>query len=119
MCDFCDENIIKNGLVYQTDNFYVRFDKYPVSVGHLLIISKRHIVSFSELNKIEKIEIWEVLEKAIYFLKTSQPNKPRDFNIGINEGRLAGRTIDHLHMHVIPRYEGDVEDPEGGIRNII
>ncbi len=117
MCDFCDEQIIKRGLVYKTNSFFVRFDANPVSAGHILIIPKRHIVSFSELNEIERLEIWEALNKAIYFLKTSQPKKPRDFNIGINEGKLAGRTVDHLHMHVIPRYEGD-ETNMVGFKNL-
>jgi len=119
MCDFCDKKIIQQGLIYTADNFYIRYDAEPVSAGHLLIIPKRHIVSVQELNVQEKTEFWQVLDKAIYFLKTSQPGHPQDFNIGINEGRLAGRTIDHLHIHVIPRYEGDLQNPAGGIRNIL
>lgn len=119
MCLFCEEKIIKQGLVYTADNFYIRYEDKPVSPGHILIIPKRHVVSIQELNSQEKAEVWQVLDKAIYFLKTSQPNKPQDFNIGICEGKLAGRRVDHLHVHVIPRYEGDVSNFEGCVRNIL
>ena len=147
-CVFCE--IKKKGIFdAESKYFFVIFDRFPVSPGHALIIPKRHVESFLDLNKNEREEFWKVLRKTIKLIETTNlkelykkiienaPNKksvafckkillhpkigkkPDGYNIGINEGRAAGRTIDHLHIHVIPRYFGDVKDPTGGVRNVI
>ena len=93
--------------------FTVR-DSLPVSPGHTLILPKRHIASIFEATKEEVAALWEAMQQArIGLLKEFSPD---GFNIGINDGFAAGQTILHLHIHIIPRYKGDVLDPRGGIR---
>jgi diadenosine tetraphosphate (Ap4A) HIT family hydrolase len=89
-------------------------DTLPVSPGHTLIVTKRHIASIFAANKEEIAALWEALRKArTQLLKECSPD---GFNIGINDGLAAGQTILHLHIHIIPRYKGDMPDPRGGIR---
>jgi diadenosine tetraphosphate (Ap4A) HIT family hydrolase len=90
------------------------YDAYPVSKGHCLIIPARHISSFFESNEVEKLSLMNVLGMAKH--RIEQTHNPQGFNIGINDGPVAGQTIPHLHIHLIPRYHGDVEKPEGGVR---
>lgn len=117
-CVFCNLlNSKENRIVLENDYAFAIFDRYPVSEGHSLVIPKRHIVSFFELETEELIGIYALMQELRDYL-VSRYNT-QDFNIGINEGRAAGRTIDHLHIHVIPRYTGDVEMPAGGVRHII
>lgn len=113
-CIFCEiaKNPDKN-VFLQGDFFYVKYDENPVLEGHCLIIPKRHVVSLLDLSEEEWAELRKVIKQATEQLNISE------FNLGVNEGRLAGRTIDHLHWHVIPRKQGDADDPTGGIRNII
>ncbi|WP_449241061.1 HIT family protein [Desulfoscipio gibsoniae] len=92
------------------------FDKYPVNKGHVLVVPKRHVETFFDANWQEIMDI----NKLIFEVKDILQIRfnPAGFNIGVNVGRSAGQTIFHLHYHIIPRYEGDVEDPRGGIRRI-
>ena len=111
-CPFCtvapDKIVAEN-----TDAFTVR-DTLPISPGHTLIIPKRHITSIFEATKEEVAALWNVLQQArTQLLKEFSPD---GFNIGINDGLAAGQTILHLHIHIIPRYKGDMPDPRGGIR---
>lgn len=112
-CPFCK---IKDTLLTNDKSFAI-YDKYPVNNGHILIIPKRHINSFFETTKEEKESLLDLLEKAKTFLDDDL--NPDGYNIGINEGKSAGQTIDHLHIHLIPRYHGDIEDPTGGVRGVI
>jgi diadenosine tetraphosphate (Ap4A) HIT family hydrolase len=89
-------------------------DTLPVSPGHTLIIPKRHIASFFEATKDEEAALLDALRQAKAGL--DKELSPDGFNIGINDGLTAGQTILHLHIHVIPRYKGDMPDPRGGIR---
>lgn len=116
-CTFCELNRDERQIVVETDRFLAVRDNYPVSTGHTLLISKRHLGSFVELSKEELDDLCRILGATRATL--AQEFKPDGFNIGINEGSAAGQTIFHLHVHVIPRYIGDVEHPEGGIRNIL
>jgi ATP adenylyltransferase len=92
-------------------------DKYPVSRGHTLIVPKRAVASIFELSKDELIACWELL--------TSQRDRivkefhPDGFNVGVNIGEAAGQTVAHAHIHLIPRYIGDNQNPRGGIRAVI
>jgi len=112
-CVFCNPEDV----VVENDLAYVVYDKHPVSEGHLLVIPKRHLASFFETSLEERKALLEMLERArehvIY------EHSPQGFNIGINEGRAAGQTVEHLHIHLIPRYDGDMDDPRGGIRGAI
>lgn len=92
-------------------------DAYPVSLGHTLIIPKRHIGSFFETNNEERLELLNLLDQAR--LKVLTEFNPTAFNIGINDGAAAGQTIAHLHIHLIPRYINDQPDPRGGVRWVI
>lgn len=92
-------------------------DGFPISPGHTLIIPKRHIASFFETTPDERNELLTLLDRAKENLITEF--SPDGFNIGINDGLSAGQTIPHLHIHLIPRYLGDLTDPRGGVRWII
>lgn len=135
--------------VYDNKDFYVIFDVHPVSPGHALVIPKKHRVSLFDLNSKEWLLLKDAISAAIKHIKNTNlrklysdmkcqkitPNslwfcnkmlrhsslnkKPDGYNIGNNEGKFAGRTINHLHIQIIPRYRGDVKDYIGGIRNII
>ena len=91
-------------------------DHYPVSQGHTLLISKRHVTALTDLTPPEMVALGDILKFVQNRLQTQFA--PDGYNIGVNEGDAAGQTVPHLHIHVIPRYTGDVDDPRGGIRNI-
>jgi len=92
-------------------------DAYPVTNGHTLVVPRRHVPSIYELAATEQSELWETVSKTRTFLM--ERFKVDSLNIGVNDGIAAGRTIDHAHVHVIPRRLGDVPDPRGGIRWIV
>jgi len=93
------------------------FDKFPVSKGHSLIIPKRHCSDYFKLTFEEQSECWSIVNKVKQIL--IEKYDPDGFNIGININEVAGQTISHVHIHLIPRYKGDVKDPEGGVRGVI
>ncbi len=113
-CLFCDAAIVFK--ILDNPSFYAIYDKYPVSPGHLLIISKRHVSDLFGLNETEFKHLYGIINQAKEIL--DQKYKPDGYNIGVNCGVVAGQTILHFHLHIIPRYENDVENPRGGIRNI-
>ena len=114
-CPFCkpaaDDILLQNSMAY------VREDKHPVTEGHLLIIPMRHFASYFETTIEEKGKLWSLVEHAKKLLENKY--KIDGFNIGINDGAAAGQTINHLHIHLIPRRKGDVENPRGGVRHVI
>ncbi len=116
-CLFCDKENQKFKLIAENDFCVARWDAYPVSKGHALIIPKKHIASFFDLTEEEIVKIFSLMREAKKFIE--EKYHPDGFNIGINDGEAAGRTIHHLHFHLIPRYKGDVEHPRGGVRNVI
>jgi superfamily II DNA or RNA helicase/diadenosine tetraphosphate (Ap4A) HIT family hydrolase len=93
------------------------WDGFPVSPGHLLIVPRRHVATWFEASEEEQQEIWQAMEKGKEAI--CQRYQPDGFNIGINVGEAAGQTVPHLHLHIIPRYVGDVADPRGGVRHVI
>jgi len=97
---------------------YARFDGFPVTHLHSLIIPKRHVATFFELTSEEQICCLNLLEEAYIVLKQKDASI-EGYNIGINGGQVAGQTIPHCHIHLIPRRMGDVESPRGGVRHII
>jgi len=111
-CPFC--TIAPEKIVAQNTHTLTIRDTLPVSPGHTLILPKSHIASIFEAQSDEVAALWDALKKArTQLLKEFSPD---GFNIGINDGLAAGQTILHLHIHLIPRYKGDMPDPRGGIR---
>lgn len=116
-CVFCNEKWQKKKKVVENKHFLGVFDINPVSDGHMIIIPRRHIESFFKLSEEEVIALLDILKKARDVL--DKKHHPEGYNIGMNDGSAAGQTIFHLHIHMIPRYKGDVADPAGGVRNLI
>ncbi len=101
----------------ESDSAYAIYDKFPVSRGHILIIPKRHCADYFDLDFSEQSACWVLLNEVKEIIE----NKfhPDGFNIGININESAGQTIWHAHIHLIPRYLGDVVEPRGGVRGVI
>lgn len=115
-CIFCTPNE-DMFLICESAHTYAIFDKYPVSRGHSLVIPKRHVSNYFELTQKEKTACWMMIDEVKSIL--TEEFDVVDFNVGINVGKLAGQTINHAHIHIIPRYLGDVKEVEGGIRGVI
>ena len=113
-CIFChlDDKEVIGKYIHWT----AMFDAYPVSDGHVLLVSNRHCETYFDLSTEETTD----LAKAIDDIKTYLDDKyhPDGYNIGCNCGEVAGQSIKHCHIHIIPRYAGDVEDPLGGVRGV-
>ena len=117
-CLFCEQNRPDlNNIFMENETCFARFDNFPATEGHAEIIPKRHVVSFFELSQREVSDAYALLVRAKTRLQ--EEHDPDGYTIGINEGRAAGRTVDHLHIHLIPRSFGDVRDPRGGIRQVV
>lgn len=116
-CPFCLYSAEKENIINIKDNAYVKFDKYPINPGHLLIIPRIHKSNYFKLSPKYQKAMQNLMIKFKTFLDIHF--KPDGFNIGINVGEYAGQTIKHVHMHLIPRYIGDVDNPTGGVRGVI
>ena len=115
-CVFCELRVKGDRPVLaRTSSFFAVPDKFPVNSGHTLLIPYRHICRLRDLTSEEFADFKKILE--IVQDELAQRGA-EGFNIGINEGEVAGQTVGHLHIHVIPRYSGDVESPRGGVRNL-
>lgn len=112
-CRFCQ------ALPILKENQYAKafFDQNPVNEGHLLIIPKRHVVTYFDCSLEEKWAIDDLLQRGKAYLETNF--QPDGFNIGANCGAAAGQTVFHCHIHLIPRFKGDSDDPTGGVRGVI
>lgn len=112
-CPFCssDDIILGNELAY------VRFDNNPVTRGHCLVIPFRHVADFFATTEEERRAMLTLAEAAKQML--DRDFAPQGYNLGINVGEVAGQTVPHVHLHLIPRYPGDVENPRGGVRGVI
>ena len=126
-CPFCQ--IAPERIIAQNEHAFAIRDAFPVSPGHTLIISRRHIASFFETTQAEKIALLELLDASrngvgAFFAQQNISSDPLSampdaYSIGINDGPAAGQTVPHLHIHLIPRYKNDVEDPRGGVRWVV
>lgn len=114
-CPFCNLDVSR--LVAENDSALALRDGYPASPGHTLIVPKRHIATWFELDEQEQRGILELLKEVKAQL--DEEMSPDGYNVGFNHGLSAGQTVMHFHLHVIPRYEGDVDDPTGGVRFVI
>jgi diadenosine tetraphosphate (Ap4A) HIT family hydrolase len=101
-------------VILETRDAVAFLDKYPVSQGHTLVVPNLVTIRLEELPLEVEANLWATVRQVRELLE--QRYKPDGFNIGVNDGSAAGQTIPHAHIHVIPRYEGDVPDPRGGIR---
>jgi len=114
-CPFCSpparDVVLRNHLCY------ARYDAHPVSKGHLLIIPLRHVAHFFALTEDERNAALELVWQAN--AKLTSDLHPDGYNLGANVGQAAGQTVMHAHIHLIPRYTGDVPDPRGGVRGVI
>ena len=115
-CLFCNSKI--SGIACENEFAYASYDTYPVSEYHCLIIPKRHVMDYFELTNEELISC----NNLIRIIKEDILDKDKTvkaFNIGTNVGKISGQSIMHCHIHLIPRREGDVENPQGGVRSVI
>lgn len=115
-CPFCQLSR-KVEIICETATCVAFYDGYPVSPGHALIIPKRHVASYFDLTDHER----EAMNVMLQYVKKKVDERyhPDGYNIGINVNEAAGQSVFHVHMHLIPRYEGDVKNPKGGVRNVI
>lgn len=114
-CPFCRlpaERVIDSNI-----HALVVADAFPVSPGHALVILRRHVASFFETTNDELAAVYELLQRAKSRLNDTLI--PAGYNIGVNIGAAAGQTVEHVHVHLIPRYSGDTPNPIGGVRNAI
>ena len=114
-CPFC--TLANERIVASNELAVVIRDGFPVSPGHTLVVPKRHVASWFDVTPEEQLAIMSLLAQAKQHLDAE--HAPAGYNIGINCGEAAGQTVIHLHVHVIPRYRGDVPDPTGGVRHVI
>ena len=115
-CLFCNSKI--SGIAHENDLAYASYDTYPVSEFHCLIIPKRHVIDYFDLTDEELVacnDLIKVIKEEILI----KDKNVKDFKIGTNAGKIAGQSIMHCHIHLIPRREGDVENPQGGVRSVI
>jgi len=115
-CLFCDSK--KSGIAHENDLAYASYDSYPVSDHHCLIIPKRHIKDYFDMTNDELIACNDLIQKVKNEILNKDVNV-KGFNIGTNSGKIAGQSIMHCHIHLIPRREGDVMNPQGGVRSVI
>ena len=114
-CPFCE--VPKNDVVAETRHAVAVRDRYPVIDGHTLVIPKAHAKTLFAHSAAIQADVWCLVARVRDGLQSEL--KPDGFNIGLNDGRAAGQTVEHTHVHVIPRFDGDVGDPRGGIRWIL
>ena len=112
VCPFC--SLDEERILASNELAVVILDGFPVSPGHTLVVPKRHVASWFETTPEEQRAVLDLLGVAKQRLDGER--SPAGYNIGINDGPAAGQTVRHLHLHLIPRYDGDTEDPRGGVR---
>ncbi len=113
-CLFCKD---PRGVSLQNEFAYSARDSYPTSPGHTLVIPRRHVASFFELTPEEVNACMSLVQQEKVLIDAEL--KPDGYNVGVNIGPAAGQSIFHVHIHLIPRYQGDVENPQGGVRHVI
>lgn len=116
-CAFCNQFISYKDSLYENELAIAYFDEFPVSKGHVLIITRRHAVTFFDITNEEQMAMLDLLNKCKEYI--DKEYNPDGYNVGLNCGKNAGQSIMHVHMHLIPRYKGDVENPRGGVRGVI
>ena len=112
-CIFCEikDYVLENELAYGI------FDKFPATKGHMLFIPKRHVANFFDITKEEREAIFDLVEEGKKML--DEKYNPDGYNVGVNVNKSGGQTVFHVHVHLMPRFNGDVIDPTGGVRGAI
>lgn len=148
LCVFCDERDKNENTIMETESWRARWDLYPITPGHVEVIPKRHVQYFEQLTdeetdtmmrfarevmgRIRSTDLTALytdllpdtneknrqLQEAALSALSKRPGQPQAFNFGINDGPEAGQSVHHLHLHLMPRWAGDIENPRGGVRNI-
>ena len=110
-------NIKLNRIIYKGKHFFLIKDGFPVSAGHILIISNKEKLDYFDLDENERFELTKLILVAKEIIENEY--SPDGYNIGMNCGEVAGQSVMHFHCHVIPRYQGDMKNPKGGIRHCV
>ena len=112
-CELC----VPAGLVAENELAYARYDSNSLAPGHVIVVPRRHVADFFEMSAAEQAAVLALLNGARRLVQ--EKHSPDGFNIGVNVGKAAGQSRMHVHVHLIPRYAGDVPDPAGGIRCVL
>lgn len=113
-CLFCTD---AKGVSLKNEFAYSARDSYAVSPGHTVVVPKRHVAAFFDLTQDEVVACMDLINEEKKLI--DEEFGPDGYNIGVNIGKAAGQSIRHVHIHIIPRYEGDVENPQGGVRHVL
>ena len=112
-CELCEPKDV----VFESDFAYVRYDSHSLAPGHVIVVPRRHVADFFEMSAAEQGSVLALLNRARKRLHAE--HAPDGYNIGVNVGKAAGQSRMHVHVHLIPRYAGDVPDPRGGVRCVL
>jgi diadenosine tetraphosphate (Ap4A) HIT family hydrolase len=115
ICPFC--SVAPAQVLAENELALALCDKYPVTPGHVLVCPRRHVASFFDLTEAETVAAFRLIHEIKS--RCDRELQPAAYNVGVNVGGIAGQTVMHVHVHLIPRYDGDVPDPTGGVRNVI
>jgi diadenosine tetraphosphate (Ap4A) HIT family hydrolase len=113
-CPFCTKTY---DLVVGNDLAYALYDSSPVSPGHCLIVPYRHVAEYFDVTDDERAAIWAVADEMKVLI--DEEFNPDGYNMGVNVGESAGQSVPHVHIHMIPRFKGDMDNPRGGVRGVI
>ena len=113
VCELC----APADVLFENELAYVRFDDNSLSRGHVLAVPRRHVASFFDMTIEEQSAVLGLLNEAQHLIE--RDHSPDGYNIGVNVGKAGGQSRMHVHVHLIPRYSGDVADPSGGIRCVL
>ena len=114
-CPFC--NLEADTILLENEVGIALRDAFPVTEGHTLVVPKRHVASLFDLDANEQAALWQLAAEVR--ARLVEEFHPAGFNVAVNDGRAAGQTVMHAHIHIIPRYSGDATDPRGGVRQVI
>lgn len=112
-CELCRPDMV----LLEEELAYARYDNNSLAPGHVLVVPRRHVANFFDMTSAEKAAVLALLDRAQTMI--ADKHKPDGYNIGVNIGRAAGQSRMHVHVHLIPRYAGDVANPSGGIRCVL
>jgi diadenosine tetraphosphate (Ap4A) HIT family hydrolase len=112
-CELCRPDMV----LLEGEFAYVRYDNNSLAPGHVLVVPRRHVANFFDMTAAEKAAVLVLLDRAQALI--AEKHRPDGYNIGVNIGRAGGQSRMHVHVHLIPRYTGDVSDPRGGIRCVL
>ena len=112
-CELCGPADV----VAENELAYARLDSNSLAPGHVIVVPRRHVADFFDMTAQEQAAVLALLNEARRIVNAQ--HKPEGYNVGVNVGRAAGQNRMHVHVHLIPRYAGDVPDPRGGVRRVL